>query len=50
MQIRFGMDYKASKSNALRAGYYNDPAPDPDETVNILFPSITNNVITFGLG
>ncbi len=33
----------------LRAGYYNDPAPGPDETYNILFPSISNNAFTGGL-
>lgn len=49
-QIRFGAEYLASDNLALRLGYYYDPAPAPDETLNILFPSSTNHVITGGLG
>lgn len=49
-QIRFGLEYMASEKLALRAGYYYDPAPAPDETLTILFPSSTNNVVTAGLG
>ena len=32
----------------LRFGYYYDPAPAPDETLNVLFPSSTNHVGTLG--
>ena len=49
-QIRLGGEYMASDELALRLGYYYDPAPAPDETLNILFPSSTNHVITGGLG
>jgi len=49
-QIRLGAEYLASDDLALRLGYYYDPAPAPDETLNILFPSSTNHVITGGLG
>jgi len=49
-QIRLGAEYLASDKLALRLGYYYDPAPAPDETLNILFPSSTNHVITGGLG
>ena len=35
---------------AIRFGYYYDPAPAPDETLNILFPSSTNHVGTLGFG
>jgi len=49
-QIRLGAEYKVSNDLALRAGYYNDPAPAPDETLSILFPSSSNNVVTGGLG
>lgn len=49
-QIRAGAEYMASDALALRLGYYYDPAPAPDETLNILFPSSTNHVITGGLG
>jgi len=49
-QIRIGAEYMASEKLALRAGYYYDPAPAPDETLTILFPSSTNNVVTAGVG
>ncbi len=49
-QIRFGVEYRASENIALRAGYYYDPAPAPNETMNILLPNFTNNVITAGVG
>ncbi len=48
-QIRAGVEYNATDALDLRLGYYYDPAPAPDETLNILFPSSTNNVITGGL-
>ncbi len=47
-QIRFGAQYKIAPNVALRAGFYHDPAPAPDETTNIIFPSFTYNAITFG--
>ncbi len=50
LQIRFGLEYMLSENMALRAGYYHDPAPAPDDTMNILLPIFTNNVITVGLG
>ncbi len=49
-QIRVGFDYKMSDTFSLRAGYYYDPAPSPDTTLNILLPSITYNVFTVGFG
>ncbi|TAL69140.1 MAG: hypothetical protein EPN82_07495 [Bacteroidetes bacterium] len=48
MQIRFGAQYEFSKEFALRLGYYNDPAPAPDSTLSILFPSISYNAFTIG--
>jgi long-chain fatty acid transport protein len=50
IQYRVGAEYLATPCLAVRLGYYYDPAPAPDETVNVLFPSSTNNVATFGLG
>ncbi len=35
---------------ALRAGYYYDPAPAPDETMNVLIPSFTYNSFNAGFG
>lgn len=49
-QIRLGAEYKPCDPFAYRLGYYYDPAPAPDETLNILFPSMTNNVVTAGFG
>ncbi len=47
-QIRVGAEYMVNDALALRGGYYYDPAPAPDETVNILFPSSTNNAFAAG--
>lgn len=49
-QIRFGVGYDVNEELNVRAGFYIDPAPAPDETYNILFPSISNNVLTIGAG
>ena len=48
IQYRLGLQYLASENLLLRGGYYYDPAPAPDETVNVLFPSSTNHTITAG--
>lgn len=48
IQYRAGAEYMFSDAFTARVGYYYDPAPAPDETVNILFPSSTNNVVTGG--
>jgi long-chain fatty acid transport protein len=50
LQIRFGAEYRLSDSLALRGGYYYDPTPTPDETMNFLLPSYTFNVFTVGVG
>jgi len=49
VQIRFGAEYVWS-GIAFRAGYYMDPAPAPDKTMNVLIPSFDFTGITFGLG
>jgi len=49
LQLRLGVEYLLSENVVGRVGYYYDPAPAPDETVNVLFPSSTNNVVTGGL-
>ena len=38
------------KTIAFRAGYYYDPAPAPDETMNVLIPNYDFNGVTFGVG
>ena len=50
LDFRFGVEYKISSSFALRAGYYVDNSPAPDETLNIMLPSIDYKVITWGFG
>lgn len=49
-QIRFGVGYSVTADLDLRAGFYYDPAPAPDETYNILFPSVTYTGIAIGAG
>jgi long-chain fatty acid transport protein len=49
-QLRFGAEYKVSPSLFVRAGYYFDPSPAPDATLNILLPSYDFNGLTFGIG
>ncbi|HUU52801.1 MAG TPA: outer membrane protein transport protein, partial [Candidatus Heimdallarchaeota archaeon] len=49
IQIRFGAEYKLNKV-AIRAGFYTDPSPVPDKTMNFHFPIVDANYITFGLG
>lgn len=48
-QIRFGAEYRIN-SLAIRGGYYYDPSPAPDRTMNVLLPNYDFNVITLGLG
>jgi long-chain fatty acid transport protein len=49
-QLRFGAEYTLNASTALRAGYYNDPAPGPLSTLNVLLPSHTYNAVSIGIG
>jgi long-chain fatty acid transport protein len=49
MQIRCGIEYVMGNF-ALRGGYYYDPAPAPDATLNILVPSFNYNSIAGGFG
>jgi long-chain fatty acid transport protein len=50
LQVRFGAEYMLREDLAVRAGYYYDPTPTPDKTMNVLLPSFTFNAITLGLG
>lgn len=49
-QFRFGAEFALDASTALRAGYYNDPAPGPLSTLNVLLPTFTYNVLCVGVG
>ena len=50
IQIRVGADYGVNDNLDVRAGFYVDPAPAPDETYSILFPSLSYTGITLGAG
>jgi long-chain fatty acid transport protein len=50
LQVRFGGEFQVNPSLALRAGFYVDPSPAPDRTMNILLPNYDFSVLTFGLG
>ena len=49
IQIRGGIEYVMGNF-AIRGGYYYDPAPAPDSTLNILVPSFDYNSIAGGFG
>jgi len=49
-QFRFGVEFWVSDNMAVRAGYYNDPAPSPDTTMNVLVPNYDFDSISGGLG
>jgi long-chain fatty acid transport protein len=49
LQIRIGAEYRL-KALALRGGYYHDPSPAPDRTMNVLLPIFDFNAITAGFG
>jgi long-chain fatty acid transport protein len=48
VQVRFGLQFDVNERLTARTGYYFDPAPAPDKTLNILFPSSTNHAYTLG--
>jgi long-chain fatty acid transport protein len=50
VQFRVGAEYMVTEKFALRAGYYYDPTPTPDSTLNVLLPSATFQGITGGFG
>ncbi len=49
-QIRFGAEYTLNATTALRAGYYHDPAPGPESTLNVLLPTHTFESFSVGVG
>jgi long-chain fatty acid transport protein len=48
-QIRFGGEYRLTEQFALQAGYYIDPAPAPDSTMNVLLPSFDFTGVSLGV-
>lgn len=49
-QVRFGLEYRLSPEIAIRAGYYSDPSPAPDYTMNVLLPSFDFQSLNAGIG
>jgi len=49
MQIRLGAEYTLN-GYSFRGGYYLDPAPAPDKTMNVLLPNFDFSGLTFGFG
>lgn len=49
-RFRFGLEYELSPSFSVRGGYYFDPSPTPDITMNFLIPGYDFNVVTLGFG
>lgn len=50
LQVRFGLEVRLTPLLVLRAGYYKDPSPGPDRTMNILLPIHDSDGLSFGLG
>lgn len=50
VDVKFGAEYKLSDSFALRGGFYTDRSPSPEETLNILLPSLHYKAVTLGFG
>lgn len=48
-QLRAGVEYDFG-TLAIRGGYYFDPGPAPDSTMNILTPDFTFNSVALGFG
>lgn len=49
VQFRLGAEYRMN-AWAFRGGYYWDPSPAPDRTMNVLLPSFDYNVVAAGIG
>jgi long-chain fatty acid transport protein len=49
-QVRFGFEYQLNPEWRVRAGYYYDPSPAPDYTLNVLLPSFNFKGLSAGFG
>ncbi|MFC2142627.1 OmpP1/FadL family transporter [Acidobacteriota bacterium] len=49
LQIRTGAEWKIGDLS-LRGGFYIDPSPVPESTLDIFFPGFNSKVITLGMG
>ncbi|TYT76010.1 OmpP1/FadL family transporter [Desulfobotulus mexicanus] len=49
-QLRFGGEYIMSDLVTLRAGYFYDPTPIPDDTLDTMWPDADKKTYSFGAG
>jgi len=49
-QIRFGAEWKTLDWLTLRAGYFYDPSPIPDNTFDLTWPDADKKTYSFGAG
>jgi len=49
-QIRFGLEWVADDYITIRAGYYFDPSPVPDDTFDFATSDVDKNVFSMGVG
>lgn len=50
VQLRFGAEYQLLDWLSLRAGYYYDPSPIPDKTVDVTWPDTNKHTFAIGTG
>lgn len=49
-QLRFGMEYKVSDMITVRGGYFYDPTPIPDNTLDMQWPDADKKTYSLGAG
>jgi len=49
-QLRLGIEWKALDYMTVRAGYFYDPSPVPDNTFDIMWPDADRKTYSIGLG
>lgn len=49
-QIRLGLEWQALDFLAVRAGYFYDPTPIPDDTFDMMWPDADKKTYSLGLG
>lgn len=49
-QIRIGVEWKANDMFTLRGGYFYDPTPIPDDTLDLMWPDADKKTYSLGCG
>ncbi|MDM8515319.1 outer membrane protein transport protein [Desulfobacterales bacterium HSG16] len=49
-QVRVGVEWKASDFLTLRGGFFYDPTPIPDDTLDLQWPDADKKIYTLGCG